>query len=121
MSKLRKLNVRLIGRDETAVKGNPYAILDALIAANHPHLATAKIALAWHLGWKADADERIKLGQAQKASDLDRQLHGYDFVILLNRPVWNMEEWGPRDAGPSRSRALPLPGHARSRRGGPPR
>jgi len=30
----------------------------------------------------------VKLAEATRAGDLDRQLHGWDFIILLNREEW---------------------------------
>lgn len=61
-----------------------YKPLKELIAAHHPHLAEARIALALNYGWKEDGDGRVRLGSCKKGSDLDRELHGYDFVISLN-------------------------------------
>lgn len=66
-----------------------YKLMDDLIEEHHEHLADAKIVIAWRFGWKADSDGRIKLGQAKKAGELDRSLHGQDFVILLNHEHWN--------------------------------
>jgi hypothetical protein len=65
--------------------------MEELIEAvkEHAHLRDAKIAIAWRFGKKADADGRIWLGMTKKGSDLDRSLHGYDFVIVLNHDAWN--------------------------------
>lgn len=58
-----------------------------LIAEHHPHLASAKIAYLM-------ADKlppvrgRPRGGMAAKASERERALHGYDFVITINREVW---------------------------------
>ncbi len=41
--------------------------------------------LAWNLTWKADVDGRVTLGKCKRATDLDRELAPYDFVILLRR------------------------------------
>ena len=62
----------------------------------HEHLKAARIAMAWNLSWKPDADKRLVLGKCKKASDLDRQLHRFDFVILLNKEVWekSLESFG---------------------------
>lgn len=65
-----------------------YALMDELVEGYHPDLEDARIALAWRHGWKADPDGRCVLGQMRKASDLDRQLHSYDFALLLNFEVW---------------------------------
>ncbi len=65
-----------------------YQLLEELVFTHHQHLRNARIALAWHLGWKPDADGRVKLGMCKKASDLDRELAAYDFVILLRHLFW---------------------------------
>ncbi len=44
--------------------------------------------MAWSLSWKPDVDGRLILGKCKKASDLDRELAPWDFVILLNREFW---------------------------------
>lgn len=74
----------------------PYRIMEELIPAHHDHLAEAKIAIAWNLSWKADVDLHLTLGKCKKSSDLDRELHDYDFVILLNQQVWNTAEFTER-------------------------
>lgn len=68
--------------------GGMYRILDDLVHAHHSHLRDARIALAWHKGWKGDKDGRVKLGMCVKASDLNRQLADFDFIIILNREFW---------------------------------
>lgn len=66
-----------------------YEIMDALVAAHHSHLAGARIAIAWRFGQKPDKDGHLELGKCKKASDLNRDLHQYNFVILLNFEAWN--------------------------------
>jgi hypothetical protein len=85
--KPQSIKISLLARDEEH-KGDPYAILDRLVARHHDHLAKATIGLAWNLGWRCDADGHVKLGKAQKCREADRQAHGLDFIILLNRDVW---------------------------------
>lgn len=88
------VNVQLIKKaDENGEVTEPYRIMDALIVQHHPHLADANIAIAWRFGWTEDADGRLRLGQCSKGSDLDRELHGFDFVILLNHEAWNHAEF----------------------------
>jgi hypothetical protein len=83
---LKKVPYKLIDRNE-----NPevYELMDELIAAHHPDLASAdaRIALAWRLGWKPSSG-KLKLGMCRLAADIDAALHGYDFIILLNSEVW---------------------------------
>jgi hypothetical protein len=71
--------------------GRPmYARLAGILAAHHKGLADqdVRIALAWATSWKPDVDGRLVLGKCKKASDLDRELAPFDFVILLNRDFW---------------------------------
>ncbi len=65
-----------------------YAMLNDLVEEHHEEITNARIALAWALTWKPDVDGHAKLGQCKKASDLDRELHPYDFVVLLNAEWW---------------------------------
>jgi hypothetical protein len=65
-----------------------YPMLRQLVEAYHEELRDARIALAWCTSWKPDADGRMKLGMCKRASDLDRELTPYDFIILLNQPFW---------------------------------
>jgi hypothetical protein len=88
----KKVVYTLIGRKEKA--GEPmYELLDELVSKHHEHLKGARIALAWHLGWKPDVDGRHTLGKCKKASDLDRELargeNAWDFVIMLDSSWWN--------------------------------
>ncbi len=85
----KKVTVKLIEREHNGKVTTPYRLMEECIREHHHHLIDAKIAIGWRLGKKADADGRLWLGQAKKGSDLDRTLHGYDFVILLNHEAWN--------------------------------
>lgn len=71
--------------------GRPmYERLYALVDEHHADLSNTnvRIALAWCTSWKPDVDGRITLGKCKKASDLDRELAPFDFVILLSRDFW---------------------------------
>jgi hypothetical protein len=71
--------------------GRPlYEMLYTILDEHHQDLSAMnpRIVLAWATAWTADVDGRIKLGQCKRASDLDRELAPYDFVILLNRAFW---------------------------------
>src|SRR5262245_43796017 len=88
--KPKPVRYELIPRD--SVIGFPiYQMLDDLITEYHAELAQARIALAWCTSWKPDADGRVTLGKCKKASDLDRELAAFDFVILLRRSFWTDE------------------------------
>lgn len=83
------MTVKLLEREHAGKTTEAYQILDRLVKKHHGQLVDANIAIAWRFGWSKDADGRLKLGQAKKGSDLDRELHQYDFVILLNHEAWN--------------------------------
>ena len=85
----KAVTVKLLEEQHGGKQTAAYRIMDELIDAHHSHLQDAKIAIAWRFGWKADPDGICRLGQAKKGSDLDRELHGYDFVILLHHEAWN--------------------------------
>ena len=75
---------------ETEIGRPMYELLYSIIDEHHDELSktNVRVALAWSLAWKADVDGRITLGKCKKASDLDRELAPFDFVILLNRDFW---------------------------------
>lgn len=85
--KPKTVNYHLVDRDSEA--GRPmYALLSDLVSQHHEELVQARIALAWNTSWRHDVDGRVTLGKCKKASDLDRELSSYDFVILLRRAFW---------------------------------
>src|SRR5438105_593835 len=86
-SKPKKVSYRLItnGTDEGRAM---YRLLRELVTAHHPDLLGAQIALAWCTSWKPDVDGIVTLGKCKKASDLDRELAVYDFIILLRESFW---------------------------------
>jgi hypothetical protein len=65
-----------------------YKLLARLIDQHHGELKDARIALAWCTSWRGDVDGKTTIGQCKKASDLDRELAPYDFVILLAKAFW---------------------------------
>jgi hypothetical protein len=65
-----------------------YKRLDGLVRQFHDDLRDANIAVAWCTSWKADVDGHVKLGQCKRATDLDRELTIFDFVILLQKAFW---------------------------------
>jgi predicted SprT family Zn-dependent metalloprotease len=90
MSKPKAVQVDLISLDsDIALEQQIHKLVHELIQHFHTHLVNARIAFAWNRGWSADADGILRLGEAKKASDLDKELHGYDFVILLNAIACN--------------------------------
>lgn len=86
----KPVHYELIARDSVA--GDlMYALLDELVDQHHPDLRTARIAIAWQTAWKPDVDGRVTLGKLKRASDLDRELAAFDFVVLLHRAFWTDE------------------------------
>lgn len=67
-----------------------YRMLEQLVAEYHHELqaADARIALAFNTAWQPDVDGRVVLGKCKKATDLDRELAPYDFVIILRKEFW---------------------------------
>jgi hypothetical protein len=81
----------LVSRQAEAGKAI-YAIVDDMVKKVHTPLRNARIVLAWMVGKKADRDGHLILGRMRKASELDRQLTGFDLVLLLNREKWDVLE-----------------------------
>lgn len=88
MSKPKKVLFELIKPETVYLSGQPYELLSEIRAEQHFDIAEAKIALAWKKGTKPNADGKIVLGRCVKATDLQRELVDYDFVILLNQEYW---------------------------------
>jgi hypothetical protein len=93
MGKPKKVLFELIKPDEVILSGQPYELLAEIRAEHHFDTAEAKIALAWRKGTKPDVDGHLVLGRCVKQSDLARELVDYDFVIVLNREVWEDPEF----------------------------
>ena len=85
--KLKTVAYELIG-DGTPDGIPMYGMLRRYVRDHHPDLADARIVLAWCLSWKPDVDGRVVLGKCKKASDLDRELAAFDFIVLLRRAFW---------------------------------
>lgn len=85
---LKKVNIELIqpGR-------SPYRFLKKMRTKYHPEIRKAKIALAWRQALKPDRDGHLILGMCHRMSDLSKELAEYDYVILLNKEVWNDEKF----------------------------
>ena len=67
---------------------NLYCILRDLIGTHHRHLVGATIALAYQRDIRPDRDGRVWLIKSKKGSDLDRELHSKDFVLIINQVAW---------------------------------
>lgn len=84
----KRVSYELIDKNNETVGRPIYRLLRELVQDHHPHLVNARIALAWCTSWKPDVDGRVVLGKCKKASDLDRELASYDFIILLKKSFW---------------------------------
>jgi len=85
----QRVNVQLVKAD--SAEGRPiFALIAKIIERHHADLTQARVAVAWNLSWKPDADGVKTIGKLRKASDLDRELSGgeWDFVILLSKEWW---------------------------------
>jgi hypothetical protein len=89
----KKILFELIQPPAGTQTSEPYELMNEMRAKYHPELEPARIALAWRLEWKPDSDHRLILGMCVKATDLQKELVAWDFVILLNREVWDEEEF----------------------------
>lgn len=83
----RRVSYELI-RPDSVVGGPIHKLLAELVERHHEHLAKARIGLAWCTSWRPDRDGRVTLGKCKKASDLDRELATFDFIILLKKSWW---------------------------------
>lgn len=88
MAKLKKVSYTLIPNDGTEPGVTMYAMLRSIVNRFHDDIRGARIALAWCTSWKSDVDGRLTLGKCKRASDLDRELHEFDFVVMLNAEWW---------------------------------
>jgi len=87
MSEAKKINFELIEEGT-----EPYSIL-ADMREFHDDIEGAQIALAWNDNLHPDKDLHLVLGKCVKISDLQKEFTAYDFVILLNRDVWEDPEF----------------------------
>lgn len=95
MARPKKVSYVLIKPDDPEHPENRimYAMLQHVRDDDaHKETRAARIALAWSSAWKSDVDGNVVLGKCKKASDLDRELHPYDFVIMLNCEWWQHPE-----------------------------
>jgi hypothetical protein len=74
---------------EAKPETEPYRIMREIRKDYHPDIEEARIAMAWRKGYKPDPEGHIILGQCVKASDLQREFVDLDFIILLNKEIWN--------------------------------
>src|ERR1700756_493258 len=85
---LKSVRVELIPPNKS-----PYKLLKKMRDKYHREVRKAKIALAWRIKIKPDKDGHLLLGKCVRTSDLQRELADWDYVILLNKEVWNDPEF----------------------------
>lgn len=88
MGKPKQIKFSLIDPGEKP-QLEPYRLMEEIRFAYHSDIAFARIALAWRIDTLPDVDGHLVLGRCIKASDLQRELVDWDFVILLNKEVWD--------------------------------
>lgn len=71
----------------------PYSILAEARELWHTDLDDAAIALAWEAKVRADTDGHVRLGKCVKVTELYREFADFNFIIVLNREVWNAPAW----------------------------
>ncbi|KKN80808.1 hypothetical protein LCGC14_0326140 [marine sediment metagenome] len=89
--KRKAVAVHFLARLHAGKVRSPYRIMESLIKSHRKDLADAQIAIAWRMGWRADADGKLKLGTMSLASEFQRDLpsDAYDAVMLLNHEAFN--------------------------------
>jgi Putative phage metallopeptidase len=89
LKKPKRINFEMI----PGGKGSePHRVLrDAL--EHHDELEKARIGLAWRRALKPDKDGHLVLGKCVKISDLQHEMVDLDFVVLLNKEVWQNTEF----------------------------
>jgi hypothetical protein len=88
VKKRKKVTVQLLKRMHAGEVTEPYKIMEELVAKKRADMKDLKLAIAWRIGWRPDANNILTLGRCRKRGDLDRELDSFDFVILLNREAW---------------------------------
>jgi hypothetical protein len=78
---------------EIDTEPEPYGVLEEAREQWHSDLDDAAIALAWEAKVKMDTDGHVRLGKCVKVTELYREFADFNFVIVLNREVWNSPEF----------------------------
>lgn len=85
----KKINFLIIPeQDAVGVVPEAYKLLKEVRDQDHGDTKAARVALAWRLRMKPDKDGRLELGRCIKVSDLYREYADFDFIITLNKEVW---------------------------------
>ena len=81
--KPKPVNYDLIPQTDAA-----YKLLDEVRDKWHEDMYGAKIALAYRKRLKRDKDGILMLGRCVRVTDLQKEFIPFDFIIILNREVW---------------------------------
>lgn len=89
--KAKKVTVKLVKEKHAGEVTGPYRVMYAARDRWHDDLVQAetKIAIAWQLDAKEDADGRVKYGTTKRRGDLDREMDNYDVALLVNKKIWD--------------------------------
>lgn len=79
----KAVNFQLIPEKESV-----YKTANKIIKKYHKSLRRAKISLVWRTSLKADRDGHLMLGRCIRVGDLLKEYIPYDFIILLNKEIW---------------------------------
>lgn len=86
--KRKAVKISIVSRMHAGRMTEPYQIMEERISSHRKDLEGVKIGIAWHEGWRPDADGMQTHGKAIKRTDLDRSLDGYDAIIEINKKSW---------------------------------
>src|SRR5688572_23103082 len=84
--------------DDTIEGKEIRALIKERVKTVHDNLREARIEPAWMIGKKPDKDGRIVLGKMKKVGELDRELHGFDAILILNAEHWKLLNEAQRKA-----------------------
>lgn len=89
--KAKRVTVKLVREKNGDHYSAPYEIMHLALERWHPDLIAggAKIAVAWQLDMREDADGRVKYGATKRRGDLDREMDKFDIVLLVNKKIWD--------------------------------
>jgi hypothetical protein len=86
--KRKAVKIRIAPRENAGQVTEPYRIMEEILASDRKDLAGVNIGIAWHTGWRPDADNVRTRGKAVKHGELERSRSNFDWSIELSEPVW---------------------------------
>lgn len=77
------------GKDGTKEGSEVYLALDQAVEQyKHDTHRNGVWGAAWMIGQKKNRDGLLILGKMKRCTELEKQLHGYDGIVLLNQEAW---------------------------------